>query len=424
MSSTKHWFIGPVARLALVALVLSACASPAAVPTEPETSTAPPPTVTAAPPTVTARPPTATVAPEMARTSGPGAGVPATSFFLIKPLGLAFDADGKLYVSVCAEGADIQIFQIDQSGQLTVYAGLSQGFSGDGGPASEASFGCLGKLAFDRAGALIMADIGNNRIRRIDQKGIVSTVAGNGPTRGDPGDFGGDGGPATLAQLWYPVDVAPDSAGNLYIADSGNNRIRKVDPQGVITTVAGNGTAGFAGDGGPATAAQLNIQLAPDASSSEAIALDAAGNLYIADGGNARVRKVDSKGIITTIAGTGEPGYSGDGGPATAAQLSRPAGLAFDAAGALYIADSPSLTFSNGNRIRKIDKAGTISTVAGSGEGGFSGDGGPATSAHLLQPLSIAFDTQGNLYIVDTGNNRIRKVDQNGIITTVAGTVI
>jgi sugar lactone lactonase YvrE len=345
------------------------------------------------------------------------AAVPATSVRIDSPLGLAFDADGELYVSVSAEGADVQILQIDPSGLLKLYAGLGQGFDGDGGPALSAQFGYLGGLAFDRAGDLYIADLGNNRIRRIDRDGMVSTVAGNGPIHGASGSFGGDGGPAASAQLWYPADIAFDSDGNLFIADSGNNRIRKVDQQGVITTVVGDGTSGFGGDGGPATAAQLKTS----GLSGVAIAFDAAGNLYIADGGNARVRRMDTKGIISTIAGNGVSGFSGDGGPATAAKLSRPSGLAFDAAGNLYIADTGSLSFSPGSRVRKVDKAGKITTVAGIGEGDFTGDGGPATSANLLNPAGMAFDTQGNLYIADSGNDRIRKVDQDGIITTVAG---
>jgi len=197
--------------------------------------------------------------------------------------------------------------------------------------------------------------------------------------------------------------------------------VRKVDLQGVITTVAGSGTEGFAGDGGPATKAQLNTAtpyvVTPDGawtpSVSMSLAIDAAGNLYFSDTGNARVRMVDTKGIITTIAGTGVAGFSGDGGPAKAAQLSGPGGLALDATGNLYVAD--------GNRIRKIDKAGIITTIAGGDNSGFSGDGGPATAATLGSPGNIRFDAQGNLYIADGGNNRVRRVDVNGIITTVVG---
>ena len=233
-------------------------------------------------------------------------------------------------------------------------------------------------------------------------QGIISTVAGNGT-----GAFSGDGGPATNAGM-YPVRVAVDAAGNLYITDSANNRVRKVTPGGTITTVAGTRQRGLSGDGGPATSAMLNYP-------SDA-AVDAVGNLYIAE--DSRIRKVTPSGTITTVAGAGEGGYSGDGGRATSAQLAGPKGLAVDAAGNLYIADSGS------NRIRKVTPSGTITTVAGNGEAGrwqagFSGDGGPATSAMLDHPNGVAVDAAGNLYIA--GGGRVRRVTPGGTITTVAG---
>jgi sugar lactone lactonase YvrE len=234
----------------------------------------------------------------------------------------------------------------------------------------------------------------------------LTTVAGDGGTQL------GDGGPATKAGLCGPNDVVLDAKGNMYISDGGTycygpggHTVRKVDPDGTITTVAGTGEAGFSGDGGPATKAQLNLPLA--------VAVDREGNLYIADAENYRIRKVDKEGTITTIAGTGEEGYSGDGGPATSAQLTYPVGLAFDDRGNLYIADELS--------VRKIDPSGTITTVAGTGRGGhFSGDGGPATEAKLIA-ADVALDSKGNLYIADSDNHRIRKVNKDGIIHTVAG---
>src|SRR5829696_7771056 len=233
----------------------------------------------------------------------------------------------------------------------------------------------------------------------------LTTVAGDG------GLDLGDGGPATKAGLCGPTDVALDAAGNMYISDTGNycsgpggNTIRKVDPDGTITTVAGTGEAGFSGDGGPATKAKLNSPIA--------VAVDPEGNLYISDESNQRIRKVDKEGVITTFAGTGEDRSSGDGGPATSAQLRDPGGLAFDAAGNLYVADYTS--------VRKIDPSGTITTVAGSGQLGFSGDGGPATEAKLTA-YDVALDHKGNIYICDLENQRIRKVDRDGIIHTVAG---
>ena len=192
---------------------------------------------------------------------------------------------------------------------------------------------------------------------------------------------------ATNAQLDAPTGVAVDAAGNLYIADQDNNRIRKVSPDGTITTVAGNGSAGFSGDGGPATDASLNRPLA--------LAVDATGGLLIADSGNQRIRRVDTSGTITTIAGSGPaaiPGLSGDGGPATAAQLSFPSDMLVAPDGALYIVDR------GNSRIRKVDASGTITTVAGT-TAGFSGDGGPATDAQLFSPSSIARDRRGNLYL-------------------------
>ena len=256
-------------------------------------------------------------------------------------------------------------------------------------------------MALDGSGNLYIADLGNHRIRKVDAAGVISTVAGDG-TWGSSGD----GGPATAAQLRRPYDVALDGAGNLYIADEFNRRIRKVDAAGVITTVAGDGTEGFGGDGGPATAARLD--------SPSGVALDGDGNLYIADRGNNRIRKVRS-GVITTVAGDGTYGYSGDGGPATAALLNGPTDVAVDGAGNLYIADH------DNDRIRKVDPAGVITTVAGDGTEGYGGDGGAATAAQLHWPRGVALDGAGNLYIADTSNHRIRKVDAAGVISTVAG---
>ena len=286
----------------------------------------------------------------------------------------------------------------------TVAGDGTEGYGGDGGPAVEAQlYGPTG-VAVDGAGNLYIADSFNLRIRKVDAAGVITTVAGDGTCC-----YGGDGGPATAAQLISPRGVALDGAGNLYIADQYNQRIRKVDSAGVITTVAGDGTAGYGGDGGPATAAQLNVPYD--------VALDGVGNLYIADSSNHRIRKVDAAGVISTVAGDGTAGYGGDGGAAVAAQLSDPWGVAVDGAGDLYIAAV------NNNRIRKVDTAGVITTVAGYGPNGFSGDGGPAAAAYLNLPADVALDGLGNLYIADWDNHSIRKVDYStGVITTVAGT--
>src|ERR1035437_6506014 len=379
----------------------------------------------------------------------PTSSVQALSAPLGTPLGVAVDAQGNVYA---ADNTNNIVVRISPNGLLTVVAGNgTRGFSGDGGPATSASLNNPGSVAADSAGNLYMADSGNHRIRKVSG-GTITTVAGNGNS-----GFSGDGGPATSASLKFPAGVAVDSAGNLYIAEPSNYRVRKVsggtittvagngnpgnsadggpatsasispfgvavdsagnlyiaDPfrirkvsGGTITTVAGNGAYRFSGDGGPATSALLNIP--------EAVAVDSAGNLYIADLDNYRVRKV-THGTITTVAGNGSPGFSGDGGPATLASLSQPTGVAVDSAGNLYIADP------NNQRVRKVS-GGTITTVAGNGNasGGFSGDGGPATSASLDNPGAVAVDSTGNLYIADYLNHRVRKVS-GGTITTVAG---
>jgi trimeric autotransporter adhesin len=292
---------------------------------------------------------------------------------------------------------------------LTLVAGNgTPGYSGDNGPATRAQLASPGGVAVDSAGNLYVADTANSRIRKISN-GVITTVAGNG-TQG----FSGDNGSATSAQLFAPVGVAVDFASNLYIADSRNFRIRKVS-RGVITTVGGMilylpgihssqgcGTWTFSGDNGP-----------PDAQLDQpsGVAVDSASNLYIADYEHYCVRKV-SNGVITTVAGNGTWGFRGDNGPATSAQLSGRFSYAVDSAGNLYIADGNS-------RIRKVSK-GVITTVAGNGRQGFSGDNGPATSAQLSGPSSVAVDSAGNLYFADAGNLRIRKVSR-GVITTVAG---
>jgi sugar lactone lactonase YvrE len=292
------------------------------------------------------------------------------------------------------------------------------GYGGDGRPATTARLSAFGGIASDPAGNLYIAFNAINRIRKIDAKtGIITSIAGSSafesvrglqPALGS-GGYGGDGGPATQALLNTPQNVALDAAGNLYIGDTVGHRVRKVDPNGIITTVAGTGQEGFSGDGGPATQAQL--------AAVQGVAVDKSGNLYIADQRNRRVRKVDSKtGVITTIVGGGTEPVK-DGAGATAIALGgRPFGLALDLGGNLFIGDGGL------NRILKVSPAGLVSIVAGTGTPGFSGDGGPATQAQFNNSSPrLAVDSAGNLYFADGANNRIRKVSADGIITTVAG---
>jgi PIN domain nuclease of toxin-antitoxin system len=296
-----------------------------------------------------------------------------------------------------------RVRKVTSSGIISTVAGNEiRGFSGDGGPATSARLSYPYSVAVDTAGNLFIADTYNHCVRKVTPGGVISTVAGNG-TYG----FSGDGGPATAAQLRIPQGVAVDTAGNLFIADTGNNRVRKVTPGGVISTVAGNGTHGFSGDGGPATSAQLNYP--------SGVAVDTARNLFIADRNNNRIRKVAPGGVISTVAGNGTYGFSGDGGPAMAAQLRIPQGVAVDTTRNLFIAD-----YGN-NRVRKVTSNGVISTVAGNGIRGFSGDVGPAASARLNGPSGVAVDTARNVFIADTGNNRVRKVTSSWVISTVAG---
>lgn len=268
---------------------------------------------------------------------------------------------------------------------------------GDGGPAVNAQIFARG-IAVDGEGNLFIADTSNHRIRKVDGNGIITTVAGTGTS-----GFSGDGGPAINADLNLPFGLAADEQGNLFIADTLNNRVRRVSPDGIIMTVAGNGTEGFSGDRGPAISAQLNLPFA--------VVVDSHGNLFIADRFNNRIRKVGPDGTITTVAGGGTT--LGDFGPAASASISDPQDIAVDEQGNLFIPDI--------RRVRKVSTSGIITTVAGNGTDGFSGDGGPATNARISPPVGVAVDGQGNLFIADLFNNRIRRVSPDGIITTVAG---
>ena len=330
-----------------------------------------------------------------------GDGGPAIEAQLKYPGVVAVDGSGNLYI---ADTYNHRIRKVDTTGTITTVAGTGErGYGGDGDPAIEASLNVPAGVAVDNSGNLYIADLGNDRIRKVDTSGTITTVAGTGEL-----GYSGDDGPAIEAQLKYPRHVAVDGSGNLYIADTYNHRIRKVDTTGTITTVAGQGGIGYAsGDGDPAVEVSLSYP--------QGVAVDGSGNLYIADSAEHRIFRVDTSGIITTVAGTGEPGYSGDGGLAVEARLHSPEDVVVDGTGNLYIA------VGGNQRIRRVDTTGTITTVAGSGQFGYGGDGGPATAARLYFPEGVAVDSSGNVYIADTRNHRIRKVDTSGTITTVAG---
>jgi sugar lactone lactonase YvrE len=338
-----------------------------------------------------------------------GDGGPALEAAMI-PAAVAVDPTGR-YVYYSDQNSS-RVRRIDLvTGTIDAFAGqpFAYSYGGDNGPAVNASLNQAFGLAVDAAGNVYIADLGNNRIRRVDTAGVITTFAGNG-SEGPPVD----GVPATSSSVFLPSGVAVTPAGEVLIVEQFAYRVRKVDTAGIITTVAGNGTSGFSGDEGPATAAQLDQP--SDAAG------DAAGNVYISDTTNNRVRKVDPAGIIHTAAGGGV----GDGGQARDAVVESPWGVAVDGFGNVYVSENAAsggaFSGDTAHRVRRITPAGTIATVAGTGAPGFSGDDGPATAAQLDGPRGVAVDAAGNVFIADCGNHRVRRVAVGtGIITTVAG---
>lgn len=316
---------------------------------------------------------------------------PATAAALYTPNQLTVDAVGNVYI---AETRNHVVRKISTSGIITVVAGNNTaGYAGDGGPATAASLDRPSAVCYDISNEkLYISELGNNCVRVVDPAGNIATYAGN-----TVSGYGGDGGPATSAALFGPYSIVTDKTGNLYIADAENQRVRKVDMSGNISTVAGKGVVGYSGDGGQATNAELKFPID--------VALDKSGNLYIADINSNVIRKVDGAGVISTIAGKGVAGYTGDGKAATSATLRDPYAVCVDTSGNIFITD-------NSNQvIRMVDHVtGIITTIAGDGVAGYSGDGGPATAAEMQNTGGIKADTAGNIFIADYGNNVIRKV--------------
>ena len=320
------------------------------------------------------------------------------------PAGLAFDRHGNLYI---ADRANHRVRKVDKKGIITTVAGNgTAGFSGDGGPATQASLNLPSGVVIDNKGNLYISDRSNNRVRVVNSRGIIKTFAGNGSD-----GYHGDNMPALKATLDKPFGLALDKDNNLYIADRGNNRIRKIDSSGLISTVAGDGGFYYIGDNGPAYRASI--------AGPTGVTVDGKGNIYIADRSNNRIRMVDTLGMIRTIMGTGQQDYNGDSELARETNLHLPFGVALDKKGDLLVIDRSHY------RIRKlIMKGSKVTTLAGNGIKQFGGDGGPAQGANLEFPHGIDVDSKDNVIFADKAHFRIRKITPEGIISTIVGTGI
>lgn len=329
-----------------------------------------------------------------------GGGVVPAPISLRHPCDLAAAPDGSLYVS---DVMDRRVLKISRGGAVSVVAGgCIAGSLGDGGPAALALLKAPEGIALGPDGSLYIADKLDHRIRKVAPDGIITTVAGTGAA-----GYSGDGGPAVLARLAFPEGIAVGPDGSVYVADTGNHRIRKITPDGIITTVAGTGTPGYSGDGGPAAKAEL--------SSPTGVSVCPGGIICIADKGNNRVRSIRPDGTIRLVAGNGRPGYFGDGGPAVQASLNYPNRVFLRPDGFIFIADT------GNHRIARISPDGIIETFCGDGTPAFSGDGGPAKLARLQWPRGIAPGLRGELYIADSGNQRVRRILPDGVIDTILG---
>jgi serine/threonine-protein kinase len=312
------------------------------------------------------------------------------------PIGLAAGKDGEVFI---ADTGGQVVRRWSRDGRVVTVAGNgTAGFSGDGGPAVEAQLHDPYGVAVAEDGAVYIADDLNSRVRLVDRDGRISTVAGGGRA-------GGDGRPGTQAGLMTPTSVAVAADGSIFIAEAHGHRVRRLRTNGIITTLAGTGEPGFSGDGGPATSARLNTPIA--------LALGSDGAVYVADRDNHRIRRIAPDGAISTVAGTGAAGFGGDGGRAIEASMNGPGGVAVASDGTVYVADTLN------HRVRRIDSTGMISTVAGDGRPGSSGDGGPATAGALATPQGIVVDSEGGLVVAERGANRIRRIDRDGVITTL-----